>query len=59
MQMDLFHLSGRKALVTGAGSKGSIGQLTKALANEWASLGINVIAPGGAIIPVDGGFLSR
>ena len=31
-----------------AASKGAIGQLTKALANEWASLGVNVnaIAPG-------------
>ena len=31
-----------------AASKGGIGQLTKALANEWAVLGVNVnaIAPG-------------
>ncbi|MEM9223193.1 MAG: SDR family oxidoreductase [Pseudomonadota bacterium] len=31
-----------------AASKGGVGQLTKALANEWASLGVNVnaIAPG-------------
>jgi 2-deoxy-D-gluconate 3-dehydrogenase len=31
-----------------AASKGGIGQLTKALANEWASKGVNVnaIAPG-------------
>ena len=29
-----------------AASKGGIGQLTKALANEWASKGVNAIAPG-------------
>ena len=38
-----------------AASKGGIGQLTKALANEWASKGINVnaIAPGAMLEPPD------
>ena len=41
-----FSLSGRTALVTGC--KRGIGQLTMALANEWAARGVNVnaIAPG-------------
>ncbi|MBI1881336.1 MAG: SDR family NAD(P)-dependent oxidoreductase [Chloroflexi bacterium] len=53
-------------------AKSGVAGLTRALANEWAGLGINVnaIAPGymatdaadylhGAILPVDGGWLGR
>jgi 2-deoxy-D-gluconate 3-dehydrogenase len=29
-----------------AAAKGGVGQLTKALANEWAGRGVNAIAPG-------------
>ena len=44
--LNSFNLVGKTALVTGC--KRGIGQLTKALANEWGAKGINVnaIAPG-------------
>jgi 2-deoxy-D-gluconate 3-dehydrogenase len=44
----LLSFSGGVTVPSYAASKGAISQVTKALANEWASLGINVnaIAPG-------------